>query len=93
MSKEIITIGDIEIEKHKFNRYKNQLFLNDVDIDNILISKKNSSSKNYYKYCICDMDDYSIKPFTIILSKSSVYVKSYDGRTKWMYFLIEDEEL
>ena len=93
MSKEIITFGDIEIEKHKFNRYKNQLFLNDVDIDNILKSKKNSSSKNYYKYCICDMDDYSIKPFTIILSKSSVYMKSYDGRTKWMYFLIEEEEL
>ena len=37
MSKEIITFGDIEIEKHKFNRYKNQLFLNDVDIDNILM--------------------------------------------------------
>ena len=26
-------------------------------------------------------------------SKTSAYVKSYDGQTKWMYFLIEDDEL
>ena len=25
--------------------------------------------------------------------KTSAYVKSYDGQTKWMYFLIEDDEL
>ena len=29
----------------------------------------------------------------IILPKTSVYVKSYDGQTKWMYFLIEDDDL
>ena len=23
----------------------------------------------------------------------NTYIKSYDGGTKWMYFLIEDEEL
>ena len=38
-------------------------------------------------------DDYEIKPFCIILSKTSAYVKSYDGETKWVYFLIEDDEL
>ena len=26
-------------------------------------------------------------------SKTSAYVKSYDGQTKWMHFLIEDDEL
>ena len=25
--------------------------------------------------------------------KTSVYVKSYDDETKWMYFLIEDDDL
>ena len=25
--------------------------------------------------------------------KTSPYVKSYDGQTKWMYFLIEDDDL
>ena len=26
-----------------------------------------------------------------MLSKTSAYVKSYDGQTKWMYFLIKDD--
>ena len=28
-----------------------------------------------------------------MLSKTSAYVKSYDGQTKWMYYLIEDDYL
>ena len=28
-----------------------------------------------------------------MLRKTSVYVKSYDEQTKWMYFLIEDDDL
>ena len=28
-----------------------------------------------------------------MLPKASAYVKSYDGQTKWMYILIEDDEL
>ena len=34
-----------------------------------------------------------IKPLNIMLSKTSAYVKTYDGRTKWMDFLIEDDDL
>ena len=28
-----------------------------------------------------------------MLPKTSTYVKSYDGQTKWMYFSIEDDDL
>ena len=28
-----------------------------------------------------------------MLPKTSAYVKSYDGQTKWIYFLIEGDEL
>ena len=28
-----------------------------------------------------------------MLPKTNAYVKSYDGQTKWMYFLIEDDGL
>ena len=27
-----------------------------------------------------------------MLPKTSPYVKSYDGQTKWMYFLIKDDD-
>ena len=38
-------------------------------------------------------DDYKIKPLRIILPKARGYVKRDDVETKWMYFLIELDEL
>ena len=38
-------------------------------------------------------DNYEIKPLNIILTKTITYVKSYAGQTRYMYFLIEDEDL
>ena len=57
MGNEILTFGDIEIEKHKFQRCKNSIFLEDVEIDNILVSNNISSSKKNYKYSIGYLDD------------------------------------
>ena len=37
--------GDIEIETHKFHCYRNQRFLEDVDIDSVLLSNKIFSDK------------------------------------------------
>ena len=34
-----------------------------------------------------------IKSLHIILPKTGAYVKSYDEQTKWMYFLIKDNDL
>ena len=28
-----------------------------------------------------------------MLPKTSTYLKSYDGQTNWMYFLVEDDHL
>ena len=38
-------------------------------------------------------NDYKGKPLYIMLPKTSAYVKRYDGQTKWMYFLIEEDDL
>ena len=32
--------------------------------------------------------DHKLKPLHIMFSKTSAYVKRYDGKTKWMHFLI-----
>ena len=45
MNKEIITFGDIQIEKPKFYLYKNSIFLKDTDINKMLISGKFSSGE------------------------------------------------
>ena len=44
MEKEIIRFGNIDIEKQKFDHYKSD-FLEDIDIDNVLVSNKISSGK------------------------------------------------
>ena len=50
--------------------------------------------KGMYKYFIGYLyDDYNVKPLHITLPKMSAHVKSYDGQTKWMYFLNEDDDL
>ena len=38
-------------------------------------------------------NDDKVKPLNITLPQISAYVKSYDGQSKRMYFLIEDDDL
>ena len=38
-------------------------------------------------------DEYKVKPLDVVLSKTNAYVKGYDGQTKWMGFLIEDDDI
>ena len=38
-------------------------------------------------------NDHQLKPFYVILPKTRVYVKNYNGETKWMYFMIEDDDI
>ena len=37
--------------------------------------------------------DHKVQLLHIILLKKITYVKNYDEQTKWMYFLIEDDDL
>ena len=52
MDKEILTFGNIEIEKINFTGMRLLLFLGDVDIEKILVSNKISFGENNYKYFI-----------------------------------------
>ena len=86
MNKKIIAFCDNKIEKRRFHRYENLIFLEDVYIDKILMSNKIFSSRKNFKYFIGYMDDdYKTEAFSIILPKTSVYVKRYDGETLLMF--------
>ena len=67
--------------------------MGDVDIEKVLVYKISLGEKNC-KYVIGYLYNGNkvTKPLNIMLPKTSAYVKSYDGQTKWMYFLIEDDE-
>ena len=78
MGNEILTFGNIETEMYKFYPYKCPIVLEDVDIDNTLVSNKISSGEKNYKYFIGYLyDDYKTKPLHIMLPKTSAYIKSY----------------
>ena len=57
------------------------------------MSNKIYSSEKDYKYFIGYFDDYIIKPLRIMLQRNTAYIKSYDSQTKWMYFMIEHDNL
>ena len=52
MGKETLTFGDIEIEKNKFYSHKSPVPVSDIDIENVLVSKKISFGEKNYKYFI-----------------------------------------
>ena len=62
--------------------------------EKVLASKKISFGEKNYNYFIGYLyNDNKVKPLHIMLPKTNAYVKSYDGQTKWMYILIEDDDL
>ena len=52
MEKTITKFGDIEIEKQKFHEHKRHISIKNIDINEIVVSNKTSSSKNGFKYLI-----------------------------------------
>lgn len=73
--------------------YKNSFSLNELNIYDILRPYRICSGEKNHKYFIDYINDYKIKPFITILPKLSACVESYDDKTKWMHFLLEDEKL
>ena len=77
-----------------FTAIKVLFFKKDIDIEEILVSSKISSGKKKYKYFIYYLyNNFKVKLLHIMLPKTSTYVKGFDGETKWMHFLIEDDNL
>ena len=79
MGKEILTFGNIEIEKNKFYHHKTPIFLGDIDIEKVLVSNKTSFGEKNYKYFSGYLyNGNKVKPLNIMFPKTSAYVKSYD---------------
>ena len=82
------------MKKNKFYRHKTLILLEDVDIEKVIVCNRISFGEKNYKYSIGYLyDNHEVKPLHIMLPKTSPYIKSYDGQTKWMYFLIDDYNL
>ena len=77
MGKEILTFGNIEIEKQSFYRHKSPIFLKHVDIEKVLVSNKFSFGEKNYKYFIgCLHNDRKAKSLHIMFPKLPFGIKS-----------------
>ena len=93
MSGKSINFDDKKINKRNFYKNKNLFDLNDIDVNKILVSKKESyGTKNSLKYFIGYNDDDAIRPLCIILPEMIGYVKHFDSN-KTMSFKVSDDKL
>ena len=68
--------------------------MGDIDFEKVLVSNQIPFAGKNYKYFIGYLySGNKIKALNIMLPKTIAYVKSYDGKIKWMYFFIEDDDL
>ena len=92
MSGRSINFDDKKISKSNF--YKNKKIFNiyDLDVNKILISKKESYGKKIHLNTSLDICDDVIRPLCIKLSQMIGYVKHFDSN-KTMSFEVSDNKL
>ena len=77
-----------------FYRNKTSVFLKHVNIEKLLASKKIYFDEESYRYFFGYFyNEHKVMPLHIMLRKTRAYVKSYDGQTKWIYFLTENDDI
>ena len=80
MSKKTIIFEDKKINKSNFYKNKNLFNLHDLDVNKILVSKKESDgTKNSLKYFIRYNDGDAIRPLCINLPQMIGSVKHFDS--------------
>ena len=88
-----INFDDKKINKSSFYKNKKLFSLNDIDVNKILVSKKESyGTKNSLKYFIGYNDGDVIRPLCILLPQMTGYVKRFDSN-KTMSFKVSDNKL
>ena len=93
MSGKSINFENNKINKSNFYKNKKILKMYDIDVNKILVSKKESyGTKNSFKYFIGYNGDDAIRPLRIKLPKMISYVKTFDSN-KTMSFKVGDNKL
>ena len=94
MSENSINFNDKKIKKSNFYKTKNVFNINDIDVNNILLSKKEKYGKfNSLKYFIGYNNNDVIKPLYLELSQMTGYINKFDKNTITMSLKVKDKKL
>ena len=77
-----------------YNKNKKIFDIDDIDVNKILVSKKEQYSKhNSFKYFIGYNDNNVIKPLYLFLSQATGYINKFDKNKITMSLMIIDMQL
>ena len=95
MEQEAVYFGGNGIIKSAFHKNKRPININEVDIEEIVLSHKKSYSKDSFKYFI----GYRHKgnafplPLCVRLPQMNAYAKYFDKNNKYINLLVNDKEI
>ena len=93
MSGKNINFNDKEIKKSSFYKDKKINNIEDIDVNNILVSEKESyGNKNTFKYFIGYNENDIIRPLCIRLSQMTGYARKFDENAT-MSFIVKNKQL
>ena len=95
MSGNSINFDDKKIKKSDFYNKNKKIFnINNIDVNKILVSKKEKYGKyNSFKYFIGYNDNDVIKPLYLELSQMTGYINKFDKNTITMSLKVRDKKL
>ena len=93
MSRKNINFEDKKIKKRDFYKNKKVSSIDDIDVNKILVSKKEPcGTKNSFKYCIGYNDNDFIRPLCVRLPQMTGYVRKFNENGT-MSFRVNNKQL
>ena len=94
MSRSRINFNDEKIKKSDFYKNKKIFNIDNIDVNKILVSKKETYGKyNSFKYFIGYSDNGVIRPLYLLLSQMTSYINKFDKNKITMSLMIKDTQL
>ena len=94
MSRSSINFNNEKIKKSDFYKNKKIFNIDNIDVNKILVSKKEQYGKyNSFKYFIGYNHNSVIRPLYLFISQTTDYINKFDKNKITMSFMIKDKQL
>ena len=94
MSRSSINFNNEKIKKYEFCKNKKVFNIDNIDVNKILVSKKETYGKyNSFKYFLGYNDNGVIRPLYLLLSQMTSYINKFDKNKITMSLMIKDKQL
>ena len=87
-----IKLDETEIEEFRFHQQKSPVLINNIGINEIVVSNKFPFRKQNFKYYIGYKDSERIRYLCIFRSRMIIYKRNFD-ENKRIYFLMKEENV